>query len=100
MSVVSDRIKSFLRKAAHSDFFAFNLRNRDRWIAEQAAKISSGKIVLDVGAGSAPYRGLFSQGVYKTQDFAALRPEQLRGETTARLITVMTLNDTGSEWKL
>lgn len=54
MSVVSDRIKSFLRKAAHSDFFAFNLRNRDRWIAEQAAKISSGKIVLDVGAGSAP----------------------------------------------
>lgn len=79
MSVVSDRIKTFLRKAAYSDFFAFNLRNRDRWVAEQAAKISSGKIVLDVGAGSAPYRGLFSHCVYKTQDFAALRPEQLRG---------------------
>lgn len=68
-----------LGRIAHSDLFAFNLRNRDRWVAEQAAKIPAAKRVLDVGAGSAPYRSLFSDCMYKTQDFAALRPDQLRG---------------------
>jgi SAM-dependent methyltransferase len=68
-----------LKKITHSDFFAFNLRNRDRWVAEQAAKIHGGKRVLDVGAGSAPYRSLFAHCTYKAQDFAALRPDQLRG---------------------
>ncbi len=72
-------IRKFLKRIAHSDFFAFNLRNRDRWVAAQAARLSRGKHVLDVGAGSAPYRGLFSHCVYRTQDFVALRPDQLRG---------------------
>jgi len=82
---VSDKIKSLLRKVAHSEIFAFNLRNRDRWVAEKAAKISRGNVVLDVGAGSAPYRQLFSHCVYKTQDFAALRPEQLRGGSYSQI---------------
>jgi SAM-dependent methyltransferase len=61
-----------------SDLLAFNLRNRDRWIARQAAEISSGSRVLDVGAGSAPYRALFAHCDYRTQDFAQLKDEQLR----------------------
>ncbi|TXH83148.1 MAG: class I SAM-dependent methyltransferase [Rhizobium sp.] len=63
---------------ATSDLLAFNLRNRDRWIAEQAAIIPAGSKVLDVGAGSAPYRALFAHCDYKTQDFSQLREDQLR----------------------
>jgi SAM-dependent methyltransferase len=63
---------------ATSDLLAFNLRNRDRWIAEQAARVPAGSKVLDVGAGSAPYRGLFAHCDYKTQDFYQLRDDQLR----------------------
>jgi ubiquinone/menaquinone biosynthesis C-methylase UbiE len=66
------------RLFANSDLLAFNLRNRDKWIAEQAASVPAGSKVLDVGAGSAPYRALFAHCDYKTQDFAQLRDDQLR----------------------
>lgn len=66
------------RRLSNSDLLAFNLRNRDRWIARQAAAVPPGSRVLDVGAGSAPYRGLFVACDYKTQDFAELKNEQLR----------------------
>ena len=62
----------------NSDIFAFNLRNRDRWVAAQAATIPAGTRVLDAGAGSAPYRGLFAHCRYETQDFAQLQDDQLR----------------------
>lgn len=70
--------KTLKRAFATSDLFAFNLRNRDRWIAEQARNVPAGSRVLDVGAGSAPYRGLFAHCDYKTQDLAQLKAEQLR----------------------
>jgi SAM-dependent methyltransferase len=63
---------------ATSDLLAFNVRNRDRWVAAQAALVPVGSLVLDVGAGSAPYRALFSQCDYKTQDFLQLDETQLR----------------------
>lgn len=69
------RLKSTL---AASDLFAFNLRNRDLWIAAQARAVPAGAKVLDVGAGSAPYRALFAHCEYKTQDLAQLRDDQLR----------------------
>lgn len=61
-----------------SRLFAFNSVNRDEWIRRQAQTVPAGSRVLDVGAGSCPYRGWFSHCVYKTQDFAQLSPEQLR----------------------
>ncbi len=48
----------------------FNARTRDKWVAEQAATVPTGARVLDVGAGTAPYRHLFSHCVYETHDFA------------------------------
>jgi ubiquinone/menaquinone biosynthesis C-methylase UbiE len=66
------------RVFANSDFFAFNVRNRDIWVAHQAAKIPTGSRVLDVGAGSAPYRALFAHCDYKTHDFVQLKDVQLR----------------------
>jgi SAM-dependent methyltransferase len=55
-----------------SRLFAFNLVNRDAWIARQASSVRAGSRVLDVGAGSCVYRPLFSHCEYKTQDSAAL----------------------------
>ncbi len=71
-------LKIVKRVLATSDLFAFNLRNRDKWIAKQAATLPAGSKVLDVGAGSAPYRALFAHCYYKTQDFSQLRDDQLR----------------------
>src|SRR6266536_2810951 len=60
-------------------FYRFNQYERDVWIARQAALVPTGSTVLDVGAGSCPYRELFSHCVYKTQDFVKLERSQLRG---------------------
>jgi len=48
----------------------FNARSRDEWVADRAGSVTPGSHVLDVGAGTAPYRGLFKHCEYKTQDFA------------------------------
>lgn len=59
--------------------YAFNLYKRDKWVKMQAESIPTGSKLLDVGAGSSPYRNLFTQCQYFTQDFSQLKPEQLRG---------------------
>lgn len=61
-----------------SPLFAFNPVNRDRWVAGQAASLPAGARVLDMGAGSCPYRPLFAHCRYETQDFAGLANDQLR----------------------
>jgi SAM-dependent methyltransferase len=63
---------------ARSPLYAFNLVNRDRWVARQAASLPAGSRVLDVGAGSCPYRHLFAHCEYRAQDFKGLQDEQLR----------------------
>ncbi|MGO9444873.1 MAG: class I SAM-dependent methyltransferase [Thiobacillaceae bacterium] len=69
------KLRSFLKR---SRLFNFNVINRDRWIAEQAASVVAGSRVLDVGAGSCPYRSLFSHCNYQTQDVGKLEDHQLR----------------------
>jgi ubiquinone/menaquinone biosynthesis C-methylase UbiE len=66
---------SVLRAAA-----SFNQRERDLWVQKIAQRVLPGQSVLDVGAGSAPYRNVFRHAVYKTHDFAQLRPDQLLGQ--------------------
>lgn len=58
--------------------FSFNLCERDRWVARQAAQVPAGSRVLDVGAGTCPYRDLFSHCEYKPHDFRQLQPGQQR----------------------
>lgn len=58
--------------------FAFNQEARDRWVRKQAEQLKPGSRVLDVGAGSCPYRSLFAHCEYRTQDIAGLMPSQLR----------------------
>jgi ubiquinone/menaquinone biosynthesis C-methylase UbiE len=53
------------------DLVGFNQRNRDEWIAVKAKSLPAGTRVLDVGAGQARYRSLFSHCEYRTQDFGS-----------------------------
>ncbi len=71
-------LNALRRHLAASELLSFNQVRRDRWISAQAAAIPAGARVLDVGAGSAPYRHLFVHCDYRTQDLQGLRPEQLR----------------------
>lgn len=66
------------RRLARSELFSFNVVRRDQWIAGQASQIPAGTKVLDVGAGSCPYRHLFQHCKYRSQDLAPLRSDQLR----------------------
>jgi ubiquinone/menaquinone biosynthesis C-methylase UbiE len=72
------RIRNLLKRLLFNRIFAFNPVMRDHWIARQAASIPKGARLLDVGAGSCPYRSLFAHCEYSSQDFAALDDSQLR----------------------
>jgi SAM-dependent methyltransferase len=71
-------MKSLKQWFLQSPIYSFNLVERDRWVRRQAALVRAGSKILDVGAGSCPYRSYFGDCVYQTQDFVALSPEQLR----------------------
>ena len=60
--------------------YSFNQYERDRWVAMQATQVLPGSRVLDVGAGSCPYRALFAHCEYKTHDFARLEADQFLGQ--------------------
>lgn len=75
MYFMISRLKTWLRE---SPVYAFNQVRRDRWVQAQAAAVPAAARVLDVGAGSCPYRSSFSHCEYRTQDFTALKSEQLR----------------------
>ena len=60
-----------------SPLFNFNQALRDQWVRAQAESLPAGSRVLDVGAGSAPYRGFFTHCRYFTQDFVQLDSSQL-----------------------
>jgi ubiquinone/menaquinone biosynthesis C-methylase UbiE len=71
-------LRKVRQRLANSPVFAFNQVYRDRWVAKQAALLWPGSRVLDVGAGSCPYRALFSHCDYRAQDFTMLENSQLR----------------------
>lgn len=51
---------------------------RDLWVKRQALQLRPGARVLDVGAGSCPYRQYFSHCEYRSQDLEVLQDHQLR----------------------
>ena len=70
----------------------FNQLNRDRWVAEAARSLPEGTRVLDVGAGQARYRALFSHCEYLTQDFCqyeGTRDGLLKEEWNYRAIDIV-----------
>jgi SAM-dependent methyltransferase len=71
------QVRSLRDIIKNKSLFAFNELARNAWVARQAYLVPSGAMVLDVGAGSCPYRKLFDHCNYKAQDFKALNDEQL-----------------------
>lgn len=71
-------LKTFRAILGRSPIFSFNLVNRDKWVAKMAAQLPKGSRILDVGAGSCPYRPLFEHCEYRAQDFTGLTGDQLR----------------------
>lgn len=59
----------------------FNQRSRDRWVAEKAKTLISGTKILDIGAGTCPYKELFSHCEYKSHDFKRYEGTKLGGTT-------------------
>lgn len=55
--------------ADNGDVYSFNTGSRDKWVADRARSVEPGSRVLDVGAGTAPYKSLFDHCRYETQDF-------------------------------
>jgi len=67
----TNELNSAVRGAWRGRVFQFNRTLRDRWLCDRAALIPPGASVLDVGAGRAPYRTMFSHCDYKAHDFGA-----------------------------
>lgn len=61
------------------NIISFNEPARDQWVALQAGKVGPQARVIDIGAGSCPYRKLFSHCEYRSHDFGKLDSGQLRG---------------------
>lgn len=49
--------------------FRFNQYERDCWVARQSTRVPAGVRVLDVAAGTGPYRSLFTHCEYRAHDF-------------------------------
>jgi len=84
---------ALVRAAKRSVFINFNQLERDRWVAGVAARIRPGQLLLDVGAGSSPYRHLFTHCVYRAQDFTRLEPAQLLGKSGYSAIDIVSEAD-------
>jgi 2-polyprenyl-3-methyl-5-hydroxy-6-metoxy-1,4-benzoquinol methylase len=68
-------------RAPLAEIVDFNQRARDRWVAERAASIPPGARVLDVGAGTCPYRSRFAHCEYVAHDFKRYEGVKLGGGT-------------------
>ncbi len=64
-----------------SEIHGFNQLYRDYWVQKKAKTIPKGARVLDVGAGTCPYRSYFVHCDYKTHDFKKYTGEKLGGTT-------------------
>ena len=62
-----------------SEIHNFNQNNRDKWVQSKAVNIPAGSRVLDIGAGTCPYRSLFFHCDYKAHDFKQYTGVKLGG---------------------
>jgi len=63
------------------EIHGFNQRSRNRWVQAKARTVPAGSRVLDVGAGTCPYRSFFKHCDYKTHDFKKYKGIK-KGNTT------------------
>ena len=81
-SQITDALKIFQQSVPElpiDELHNFNQRDRDRWVHAKALTVPSGSHVLDIGAGTCPYRPLFAHCIYKAHDFKKYAGEKLGG---------------------
>ena len=78
---ISDVLSQSGSKLPISKIYGFNQNGRDAWVEKMAATVPSGARVLDIGAGTCPYRDLFFHCDYKTHDFKKYTGVKLGGTT-------------------
>lgn len=61
------------------EIYGYNQSERDKWVTARAATIPAGSRVLDLGAGTCPYRPLFAHCDYRTHDFMQYEGVKLGG---------------------
>jgi len=68
---------------SNTQIFDLNQIERDKWVSEFIINnfLTPGKIVLDVGAGTSPYKHLLSHLKYISHDFGEYLGEKLGGTT-------------------
>ncbi|KKP36084.1 MAG: Methyltransferase type 11 [candidate division TM6 bacterium GW2011_GWF2_32_72] len=68
-----DRTHGFLKRNTEEEttrkIVAYSQKDRDKWVEQKTFTISAGAKVLDVGAGTCPYKNLFKHCEYRTHDF-------------------------------
>ena len=60
------------------EIHGFNQLARDRWVAQKARDIEPGALVVDLGAGTCPYKPLFSEQRYLALDAMRCNTEDTR----------------------
>ncbi len=80
-SPLSTSLPTLAKKVPQDYLYDFNQRDRDQWVIEKARSIPAGAKVLDVGAGTCPYRSLFSHCDYKAHDFEKYEGIKLGGKS-------------------
>ncbi len=81
-SKITDALKSFQQSVPElpiDELHNFNQRDRDKWVHARATTVAAGSRVLDIGAGTCPYRPLFSHCIYNAHDFKKYTGEKLGG---------------------
>jgi len=67
-----EKLKSLYASASKknlNDIQFFNENERLEWVKEKSKELKNGAKILDVGAGSSPYKDFFKHCTYKTHDF-------------------------------
>ena len=72
-------LSQFASQLPLSEIHGFNQNDRNAWVRAKAASVPNGAHVLDIGAGTCPYRDLFAHCDYKTHDFEKYRGVKLGG---------------------
>jgi ubiquinone/menaquinone biosynthesis C-methylase UbiE len=67
----------------------FNEIQRDRWINEKSRCIATGSIILDIGAGTCPYKDLFRHCSYFALDFVKYKGIKRNGRSHYGKINVI-----------
>jgi ubiquinone/menaquinone biosynthesis C-methylase UbiE len=76
------KIKNFIFKNLDftENIFAYIRTRRNKWVKYQAQSIMPGSLVLDMGAGSCPYKQYFDHCHYISHDFKQLESSQIQDQ--------------------